>query len=253
LAAGPGKVAVVSADMGQQTIGVPTCLGLSLEAPYERASAMWFIGDVSPSGNLLPTVVGTARLVARARSEGAETVLIDTTGMIESGTGLAMEYHKVLAAGVDCLVALQQGNKLDPLLGLLSPVCPTIHRASPPPEAKDRSLAQRLAYRVERYRTYFQDSGELPLEPSRLVGSNWTPNAMRRHEFPLPGALVGLLDGQGFCLAIGIVEKLLPTRLVIHTPRRAAAAVITLKQGRLRLDRHAMYAEVREPRTPPPS
>jgi polynucleotide 5'-kinase involved in rRNA processing len=245
-------VAVVSADMGQQSLGVPTCLGLSLLAPHERPSAMWFIGDTSPGGNLLPAAVGTGRLVARARAEGAETVLIDTTGLIETGAALVLKYHKVLAAGVDCLVALQRNEKSEAALGLLSNICPIIHRTPSPAEAKDRPVAQRNAYRQERYRSYFHEAGELQIEPGRLVGSNWMPHAMRHHEYPLPGAVVGLLDGQGFCLGIGLVEKLLPNRLVVCTPWTDAAAVLFLKLGRLRLDRQADFAEVREPGPPSP-
>jgi len=252
LAEGAGAVAVVSADMGQQSVGVPTCLGLSLHAPHDRPSAMWFIGDTSPGGNLLPATVGTARLVSRARAEGAETVLIDTTGLVDTGAALVFKYHKALAAGVDCLVALQQNGKLEAVLGLLSNVCPMIHRTTALAEAKDRPTAERNAYRQERYRSYFHEAGVLELEPSRLVGSNWMPNAMRHHEYPLPGAVVGLLDGQGFCLGIGLVEKLLPNRLVVHTPWPDAAAVVSLKLGKLRLDRQADYAEVREPRSPSP-
>jgi polynucleotide 5'-kinase involved in rRNA processing len=252
LAEGPGRVAVVSADMGQQSVGVPTCLGLSLNAPFDRASAMWFIGDTSPAGNLLPAVVGTARLVSRARAEGAQTVLIDTTGVADSGAGYVLKYHKVLAAGVDCLVALQKNGKPETVLGLLGSVCPMIHRTAALAEAKDRSAAERKAYRQACYRSYFQEAGELQLEPGRLVGANWMPNAMRHHEFPLPGAVLGLLDGQGFCLGIGLVEKLLPNRLVVHTPWPDAAAVVSVKLGKLRLDRQAEFAEVREPAPPSP-
>jgi len=252
LAERPDPVAVVSADMGQQSLGVPTCLGFSLHAPHDRASAMWFIGDTSPGGNLLPAVVGTARLAARARAEGAKTVLIDTTGLVDSGPGLALKYHKALAAGVDCVVGLQQEGRLEAVLALLGSVCPTICRTTALAEAKDRPAEQRKAYRQECYRSYFHEAGDVQLDPSRLLGTNWMPNAMRHHEYPLPGTVVGLLDGQGFCLAIGLVEKLLPSRLVVHTPWSDAAAVASLKMGKLRLDRQTNYAEVREPAHPSP-
>jgi len=245
LAEEPGAVAIVSADMGQQSLGVPTCLGLSVQAPHDRASAMWFVGDVTPGGNLLPTAVGAARLVGRARADGAETVLIDTTGLIDSGPGLALKYHKALATGVDCLVGLERAAELEPLLSLLGGVCPVIHRVAPPPDAKDRGASARRAYRQERYRTYFQEAAVLQVDATRLVGTNWIPNPLKSREYPAPGTVVGLLDSDGFCLGIGLVEKILPTRLVVYTPWPDTAAVASLKVGRIRLDRQADYAETR--------
>ncbi len=93
LSASAGPVALVSADMGQQSVGVPTCIGLSLGEPWDRATAMWFVGDITPRGNLLPTVVGTAMLAQRARAEGARTMIIDTTGMVGDPLGPLLKYH----------------------------------------------------------------------------------------------------------------------------------------------------------------
>jgi polynucleotide 5'-hydroxyl-kinase GRC3/NOL9 len=240
-----GLVAIVSADMGQQSVGVPTCMGLSLQSPYERASAMWFVGDVTPAGNLLPSVVGTARLVGRARAEGARTVLIDTTGLVSDGVGCALKYHKALAAGVDCLVALERAAELQAVLALVGTICPTMHRADVQPEAKDRTLEQRRGYRQERYQAYFREAGVVQIDSSRLIGANWLSNPLKNRDYPAPGTVVGLLDAAGFCLGIGLVEKILPTRLVVHTPYSDPAAVASLKLGKIRLDRQADYAETR--------
>lgn len=240
-----GPVAIVSADPGQQSIGVPTCMGLSLESPHDRAKALWFIGDITPTGNLLPAVVGTARLVGRARAEGARTVLIDTTGLVSDGVGCVLKYHKALAAGIDCVVALERAAELQSVLALVGAVCPTIHRAGVRPEAKDRTLEQRRAFRQERYQAYFREAGTVQLDSSRLIGANWSGNPLKNREYPAPGTVVGLLDAAGFCLGIGLVEKILPTRLVVHTPWPDPSAVVSLKLGKIHLDRQADYAETR--------
>jgi polynucleotide 5'-kinase involved in rRNA processing len=241
-----GPVALVSADMGQQSLGVPTCMGLSLQAPHDRPSAMWFVGDVSPAGNLLPAVVGTARLAGRARAEGARTVLIDTTGMVNDGVGCALKYHKALATGADCIVALERNAELQAVIAVLSTVCPTIHRAEVRPEARDRTVEQRTAFRQERYQAYFREANVVQVDSSRLIGANWSSNPLKKHDFPAPGTVVGLLDSGGFCLGIGLVEKILPTRLAVHTPWPDPATVASLKLGKIRLDRQAGYAETRE-------
>jgi len=245
LAERAGPAALVSADMGQQAIGVPTCMVLSTAESYDRASAAWFVGDVSPRSNMLPSVVGTAQLVRRAKAEGAKTVVIDTTGLIEGQPGLVLKYHKALAAGADAVVALQRESELELLLGMLGGLCPTVHRLPVPPEAKDRSADQRAVYRRERYGEYFREGDLLRVDAGRLLGPDWAPDPIRRQEFPMPGAVVGLLDADDFCLGIGLVEKLLPGKLVLLTPWSDAEAVVRMRLGKLRLDRQADYVETR--------
>ncbi|SRR6266404_1107565 len=38
---------LVSADMGQASVGVPACLGLSLSRPWITVTALWFVGKLS--------------------------------------------------------------------------------------------------------------------------------------------------------------------------------------------------------------
>ena len=71
-----GAVALLDSDMGQASIGVPTCLGLALGPRWSEPAAMWFIGDTSPVGNLIPAVVGAAKLAAHARHLGARTLVV---------------------------------------------------------------------------------------------------------------------------------------------------------------------------------
>jgi len=241
--AGRGPAALVSADMGQQAIGVPTCTVLSMAEPYDRPDAMWFIGDVSPRGSMLPSVVGTAQLVRRAKAQGAQTVVIDTTGMIEGQPGFALKYHKALAAGVDAVVGLQRESELELLLEMLGGLCPMVHRMPVAAETHERSAAQRAAYRQERYAAYFEGAEPLRVDAGRLLGADWAPHPLRRQQFPLPGALVGLLDAEDFCLGIGLVEKLLPGKLVLFTPWTDADAVARMRLGKIRLDRQAGCVE----------
>src|SRR5437867_2784801 len=142
-----GRVGLVSADPGQPSLGGPTCAALALEPPWNTPEAMWFVGDVSPRGHLLQTVVGTARLAARARDGGAATVVIDPSGLAQGALGSLLKYHKAVAAGVDEVVAIQLDAELEPLLALLSGPCRAIHRLAPVAEATDRSRDERRAAR----------------------------------------------------------------------------------------------------------
>jgi len=244
LAVAAGPVGLVSADMGQPSVGVPTCLGLALGPPWDRPAALWFVGDLSPRGNLLPAVVGTARLVQRARAEGAQSVVIDTTGLVGGAQGRILKYHKALLAGVDRTVAIQQGRELEEMLGLLG-ICPAIHRFRPAAQARDRSPLERKAYRQARYQVHFQGGEVFEFDPCRLVGADWTAGPSCGPAQPAPGTVVGLLDRGGFCFGLGMIEEPRPDRLLVYSAWKDRAAVTRLHVGKVRLDRQAAYAEIR--------
>lgn len=240
-----GLVGHLSADMGQPAVGVPTCLGLALTESQTEPTALWFIGDVSPRGNLLPTVVGTGRLAQRARAEGAQTVVIDTTGLVDGPLGRLLKYHKALAAGVDRVVAIQRGCELEPTLALLDRICPVIYRLQPVHQAENRSPLERKAYREARFREHLHCANVLSFDRCRLVGLDWAPGAFQGPRQPPPGTLVGLLDRNGFCLALGMIEDAQADRLLVYTPLKDPEHVACLQLGKMRLNRAAGFSEIR--------
>jgi polynucleotide 5'-hydroxyl-kinase GRC3/NOL9 len=244
LAPQAGPLALLSADMGQQHIGVPTCLGLALHEPWEQPAAAWFIGDISPRGSLLPAVVGTAKLVQRARAEGAQTVVIDTTGLVDPPVGGVLKYHKALAAGVACVAAIQRAGELERILALLGGICPHVHRLPVLPGATDRSAAERKAYRQQRYGAHFHDGRVVPFPTASLIAPGWAVQPGEGGQYPPPGTVVGLLDQEGFCLGLGILEEVQPEWLAVYTAWKRVKAVVRVQAGKLRLDRHAAFGEV---------
>jgi len=243
LASQAGPVALLSADVGQQHLGVPTCLGLALSEPWQQPAAMWFVGSISPGGNLLPTAVGTARLAQRARAEGTQTIVIDTTGLIDPPAGGVLKYHKALAAGVGCIVAIQRGDELEPMLTLLSGICPRVHRLPPGPEARDRDAAERKAYRQQRYEAHFANGKVVPFPSASLIPPSWTMQPSESGQYPPPGTVVGLLDQEGFCLGLGIIEEVQPDWLAVYTAWKRVKAVVRVRAGKMRLDRHTGFGE----------
>src|SRR5207249_9569526 len=83
------RPAFVDADLGQKTVGPPGCVALRmLEGPEDLQpdslavpDALYFVGSTSPQGQLLPLVVGTGLLLARAQNDGADLVVVDPTGL----------------------------------------------------------------------------------------------------------------------------------------------------------------------------
>jgi polynucleotide 5'-hydroxyl-kinase GRC3/NOL9 len=237
-------VGFVGADMGQPLIGVPTCLGLSMTGTRDQLAALWFIGDVSPRGNLLPAVVGTAKLAQHARRKGARTILVDTTGLVEGAAARALKYHKALAAGVESVVGIERAGELEDMLRLLDGICPTVVRLQPALEATDRNLAERKAYRENKYREYFRDVAMQSFDRSSLIGPGgaWEMNGNRSQL--VAGTIVGLLDRDGFCLGLGLIEEAESDRLTIFTSCKHPAAVVRLQLGKVRLNRRDGFTEV---------
>jgi polynucleotide 5'-kinase involved in rRNA processing len=244
LASQAGSAALVCADMGQPAMGPPSCLALALRPPWDQPAASWFIGDVSPVGNLLPTVVGASRLVERARNEGADSIVIDTTGLVEGPLGRVLKYHKSLACGVDQVVGLSRGEELEPLLALLEGACAGAERLRPAPQARDRPPPERKRWRESRYQAYFRAAEACQFDSRRLLGGDWASGAEVQRRVR-SGALVGLLDERGYCLGLGIVRELRNGRVIVDTPCQELAAVARVQLGKVRLDPSAHFSESR--------
>ena len=132
-ALGAGRIpAYLDADLGQKSVGPPTTVGLKLIRSEEDldparmvlADACYFVGAISPQGNLLPVVTGVARLLERARADGADFVVLDTSGLISGVYGQLLKYHEFELARPDLVVGLQRGEELEPLLGIVQRFLP---------------------------------------------------------------------------------------------------------------------------------
>jgi len=236
------RVALLSADVGQPSIGVPTCLALSLGNPWKTADVYWFIGDTTPVGNLLPIIVGTARLMQFARFHGAHTVVIDTTGLVDGPLARALKYHKAIAAQVDYVVAIQRHAELEPLSLLLESSVPTVQRLAAVSAARDRTPSERQRFRQQKFAQHL-DAGIIREFPTQSVfGADWSVGADLRI---LPtGQLVGLLNSEGFCLGLGMVENPKSEPLRVYTACRKVESVTRLRVGRLGLHPRASFKEV---------
>ena len=121
------STAFLDGDVGQKSVGPPATVGLKhlrtsedLEpARMAVPDALGFVGSTSPQGHLLPLVTSLARLHTRAKEEGAEFVVVDTSGMVSGIYGQLVKYHKVEMLQPDLVVGLQRGGELEPLLGVI--------------------------------------------------------------------------------------------------------------------------------------
>lgn len=215
-----GAVAYLDADPGQSSLGPPTTLSVGLskgdqvEFPPEGRLWHWFVGSTSPAGHMLPHLVGVVRLNRAARQAGARTVILDTCGLIETRQG----GHVLKTAEVDLLqpahlLALQEAAELEPILrSQRRSQAVSVHELDVPAGIRRRTGAARAENRAKRYRRHFE-----PLHRHRIQADEWPVFP------PLPidsGRLVGLLDSDGFALALAVAEA-----------AETGAASLTLQTG----------------------
>ena len=206
------EVAYLDADVGQKTVGPPATVGLKRvrsadDLTLERlaeADELAFVGSTSPQGHLLPLVTGVARLHARVRAEGADLVVVDSSGLVSGIYGQLVKYHKVELLQPDLVVGLQRGEELAPILGVIErffsvPVVSLgIH-----PSVVATSVEQRAEHRERAMSRYF--SGEL--QRFRIRPTVFMPALPPLFDLAqLDGLLVGLSDGEGGTPGVGYLE-----------------------------------------------
>jgi polynucleotide 5'-hydroxyl-kinase GRC3/NOL9 len=209
LEAGHG-VALIDADLSQPTIGPPGTVGLKLvreasDLEGEAApDALAFVGAVSARGYFLPHVTGTAKLVMRAIEMGARLIIVDTSGMIDGVSGQMLKLAKAELCRPRHVVALARGGELEPIVEVLERFLGAeVIKLEVHPSIGMRSVDERATYREQRlaaflggqvYRWKVKPTVFYPVLPPLIELKD------------LDGLLVGVDNGQGDCLGLGILE-----------------------------------------------
>lgn len=171
---------VVDADIGQSSIGPPTTIGLGrVRNKIERLSdaefvAGFFVGHISPMGHLLPTVIGTKLMIDKAVSNGADIVIVDTTGLVRGAIGRELKWNKVRLIKPQSLIAIERGNELAHLLVPLRRLeWLQICRVSASDAAVQRDRGLRKLHRESKFKQFFEGAREveLSLESVALLGT----------------------------------------------------------------------------------
>lgn len=230
------QAAYVDADIGQSTVGPPTTAGLKWVRSADdldqitRADALRFVGSISPDRLVLQQVVATATLTDMARSN-ADLVVIDTTGAVSGVVGQTLKYHKMELCRPELVVALQRGSEMEPIVGMLQRFFTAdvegvgVHR-----DVMPVSPDQRAANRAARFAAAFAP----PLERWRVRPTVFAPTLPTGLDLSrLDGMLVGVQDGGGGCMGLGVLEH---REDVLRVITNAGEGMRGLRLGSLRID-----------------
>ncbi len=232
-------IAVVDADIGQSTIGPPTTIcGVvfkSLLHPIETMvpQEMFFVGSTSPAGHLIQALVGVKKLVEWAMSTGAQSILVDTTGMVRGDEASLFKFYKIELLRPRYLLVLQQHGELE---SLISPFRERksiqIYRLPISPMARTRNQEERQSYRVKKFRDYFKMASVKLISTQGLTFLNQRSERLPRY------LLVGLNDSDHRTLGLGIVEAFdsQSQEIFIYTPVHNLIHLKSLTLGSLRVD-----------------
>jgi polynucleotide 5'-hydroxyl-kinase GRC3/NOL9 len=203
------SVAFVDADTDQSTIGPPGCTGMAIiESPADldgpiEAERLQFVGAILPERVILQQVVATAVLVGEAR-ERADLVVVDTSGTVSGVVGQTLKYHKMELCRPEIVIGFQRGAEVEPLVGMLRRFFTSEVEVAPVgAEVRLSGPEDRRAWRAKAFASAFAE----PLQRWRVRNSVFAPTLPAGLDLArLDGVLVGLQDGAGRCLGLGVLE-----------------------------------------------
>jgi len=206
------RVAYVDADIDHSMVGPPACVGLKFCQDLERvdeesvafADALAFVGSVTPQGHAFALATATAHMVAVARAHEADLIVVDTSAYISGVYAEVLKYRKLQLVRPDAVVGFQRGEELDPILSTVARFFSIpVTGLKVAPGIRERSVEERVSYREARFRSYFPP----PLSRWRVKTTVFMPTLPPEVDpARLDGLMVGLDDGKGSCMGIGVLE-----------------------------------------------
>ena len=212
-------VALVDADVGQSSLGLPgTVSRRTFTSPLAPGPLRWehlsFLGSVSPVPILSLLAAETGRMVLRSRQE-APLVLVDTTGLVEGPLGRALKLAKIRAVAPELVVAVSAGGELDPILAGMPDT--DLVRLAPSGMVQRRRPGHRIRYRHMKLGAYFRGARELLLNTRRLIFLHRGIPVHPVFNPPGAGTVVGL-NHDGETRALGVVTEADADTLTVLTP-----------------------------------
>jgi polynucleotide 5'-hydroxyl-kinase GRC3/NOL9 len=232
------RVAFLDCDVGQSTLGLPMTMNLALSGsdssafPPQGDSFSYFVGATSPRGHMLPTVIGARKLQKKAQELGADAIVLDTTGLVSrTAGGGALKQWKIELLEPSVLVGLARGPELEHILWPWRwDKRVRVYDLPVSEHVTEKTRAERITHREERFRSYFQKSHTLRV-PFREV-------VVFGIEMMAGGRLLAFQDNEGFAMALGVAKTYdrKGQELVVSTPLPNLEGISSIRFGSLKLD-----------------
>lgn len=172
------KTAVVDCDVGQADIGPPGSISYGfVERPVSTMREIvrrgsYVVGGNSPYNRLLPTVAGAAACCRAAEKDGADVIILDTSGLVRPFAGVRLKCAKVSAVLPDLVIVLETPG-VRTLIARLKAHGYQMLLLHPLPEARIRSVEERQENRVSRWNLYLKDAVSIKPDLSRVRLLPW--------------------------------------------------------------------------------
>ena len=227
---------LVDADVGNSTIGPPACVGMKVfNSPadlekLDQPDGLHFVGTVTPSRLVLQHVVATAVMAEKARRVG-DVVIIDTTAVASGVSGETLKYHKSELCRPEKIIALQRGEEMEPVVGMLRRfLSADVVTAAPDPSLNPMSPDTRARKRADGFASALQP----PLERWKVRPTVFAPTLpVGLNLGRLDSVLVGVQDAGGGCLGLGVLDHDDGTLRVMTN---VGEGMTGLRLGSMRLD-----------------
>jgi len=225
------RAAYIDCDVGQSSIGPPGTLGLEyVGANQRRCRHLFFVGSNTPRGHFLPMVIGAHKLNLLAQQRKCESVIVDTTGLVDPRQGgTVLKCWKLELLRPTEVVAFQRENELGELLQAVGhEYDDAITVLAVPDGVQVRDRRQRYAYRHQLWRSYLGRAMVMEIDTRRV--DVWNRERLRA------GIIVGFDSAGGFCRGVGAVVSLNRDTLTVVTPLRTMERVRRIRVGDIRVD-----------------
>ena len=231
------QTAILDIDPGQSHIGPPTTVAWAkVDKEFNcwdklKMQDFYFVGDVSPRGNLLPLTVG-ARLMWEKANRAVERIIVDTTGLVRGTIGKILKLYLIDILKPEIVLALFKENELDHILDCFKSIkTPAIFKIPVPPEVKIKDFLQRRIYRQLKFKEYFRRAREIDFSLEDVVFDKSAP--IHSLEF----SLVSLRDKTNNDISLGIIEEFdrANKKIIIYSPVSRPEKVGRIVLGRIKI------------------
>lgn len=210
---GSYSIGIVDCDMGQSHIGPPTTAGWAKVREFNsweelRLEDFYFVGSLSPSGNIQRTLEGIRFIFGKAK-EKTDKVILDTTGYVSGFEAMDFKIRKIELIQPDLILVLQREDELEDIIGNLKDRL--IFRMDIPKEVKSKSQEERADYRDKCFKRYFSQSKIFTFGEEKF-------RRLDEEDLGIIDKIVSLQNDKGRDLALGKILEKEDKNILVLTP-----------------------------------